>query len=199
VRQSLWGAALLAVGIATGFGVATFRAAPKPPAPAAEASDRAPSLAVEPSAKPTPSGEAFRARLLEAMAKAQNISVEDGERFLDGLEARARMRGSVTALEVEPGIVYLQNHGTPERAKAFSDRMLKLQRELAGTAAPAPDPSFSVSAAREMLTRIEQSAGEGRQELIRGLLEKLPGLPEDAQLELSGELNRIARSDPAKL
>src|SRR5690349_10877425 len=52
--------------------------------------------------------------------------------YLATLERQARERGKVTALDIEPGIAASLEHADADAAMRFSDRMLALQRELAG-------------------------------------------------------------------
>jgi hypothetical protein len=72
----------------------------------------------------------------EEIERAPVASAADVDRYLDSLAARARSRGQVTALEVEPGLAMLRRYcpSDPAKADRFAERMLALQHQFA----PAP-------------------------------------------------------------
>jgi hypothetical protein len=80
----------------------------------------------------------LRVLIREAVRNAPVKTAADLDAYLATLEEQARRRGRVTALDVEPGLELCLIQGEPDKAKRFSDRMLDLQRELAGTKAEPP-------------------------------------------------------------
>ncbi len=79
--------------------------------------------------------------------EAEPLGQARGQRQLDAylarLEARARAKGKVTALEVEPGLAAIRAHqpgkpGAMARMAAYSSRMVRLSAELSGKSPRTP-------------------------------------------------------------
>jgi hypothetical protein len=121
-RLALWAAALVALG-ACGHKSVT---SPKP------------------AARQTSDVRAELARLIEREVLPL-VDAPDGvlrlDRYLEALEARARVRGAVTALDVEPGFAAIRaleprlgaDHALA-KTDSFSQRMTRLSAELKGHA-----------------------------------------------------------------
>jgi hypothetical protein len=101
----------------------------------------------EPPRPPRPSGPDLRNAVGDAVA-ARTSQVRDAaglSRLLVDLEAAARAKGRVTALEVEPGIAAIRDIYANDPAQyrthisEFSERMGKLSRSLSP---PPPAPEF---------------------------------------------------------
>lgn len=147
----------------------------------------------------------MRALIREAIEKAHVTSAAELDPFLSGLEARARRRGEVLAVDVEPGIAKCLDFGEPEKANAFGQRMKALEHELSGKK-PEPQARPVVDRPRldALFLGIRKSEGEERQKLIREYLRAIDTLPEEEQVERHVKLNEVAgrreeRADPATL
>ena len=118
--------------------------------------------------------------------------------YLDNLEAQARARGHVTALDIEPGLAMIQQHSEdPQRVAAFSERMLKLQEELSGRARPEPPRAATAhQQLRALSSRIQHSDGEEKQEAIRQYLKAAEALPDQQEAEALASLNTMVQAVP---
>jgi hypothetical protein len=147
----------------------------------------------------------MRAAIRDAIDKARAVSAPELDAFLAGLEAQARRRGAVTAVDIEPGLAKCFELGQHEKAAQFGERMSALQRELGGKPPEPPAPPVAESPRLDALfLDIQKSEGEKRQKLVREYVRAIETLPEVEQVERVRKLNEVAgrkdeRSDPATL
>jgi hypothetical protein len=117
-------------------------------------------------------------------------SERDMERYLGELEARARQRHQVTALEIEPGMRAIRQLLPPDKAMEasvrFSQRMLEIGRELDGRKAA---PSEDVSALGDRIERTSDPTA--RQELIGRYFQAALAQPPDQQAAALQRLKSI--------
>jgi hypothetical protein len=187
-----------AAGLGAVAGLAAFaafgsadRMAPATAASTASAGSARPILAG--SVSPVSGGHAnLRALIVRAIAEAPVRNRTDLPSYLDGLEARAREQGRVTALEIEPGLEMVTRHGGgPEEIAAFSQRMKKLQAELGGSSTRPESAAASVRA-RALLSELEQARGDRQQALIREYRAIVEHLPAEEQAEAGAALGNVA-------
>jgi hypothetical protein len=136
----------------------------------------------------------MRARVREAIERADVRGRESLDRFLEMLEARARAQGKVTALEVEPGIAMIELHSKdPEEVSRFSERMQRLQEEFARAGAK-PDGGASPTP-EDLLSRMAQAKNDSdKQALVRQFLQTVSELPAERQAHALERLNAVAGS-----
>jgi hypothetical protein len=152
----------------------------------------------------------MRQLIQQAIARAPVKDPAELEAYLARLEAQAREKGQVTALEIEPGMMMAMDYASPDRAQAFSERMRALQRELeaqkvevaapaptpAPTAAPKdvaePTPAITTADMRGGLARIATASGSERHALIRQYVQAAERLPEEEEVARLADLNRVA-------
>jgi hypothetical protein len=144
----------------------------------------------------------MRDLIQQAIERAAVKDTAELEAHLARLEAQAREKGKVTALEIEPGMAIAMDHATPERAQAFAERMLALQREMQTHTAPAasasasgstePTPAITTADMQGGLARIATASGGERQALIRQYVRAAEGLSEEDELARLADLNRVA-------
>jgi hypothetical protein len=135
----------------------------------------------------------------QAIATARVRAPSELDGYLAELESRARARGAVTALEIEPGLAAANDLGGAERAREFSARMRALQKEL-GPDAPAPRagmPELEPTAANlsAALAGIAASSGDERGARVRQYIDATAGLPDEEQVARHIELNALLASD----
>lgn len=159
----------------------------------------------EPPAAATPSAARvdMRAMVREAIENARVASAAELDPFLAKLEAQARQRGEVLAVDIEPGLAKCLDFGEPEKGTRFAERMKALQHELSGTKPESP-PTADRSRLDALFLDIRKSEGEKRQDLIREYLRAIQTLPDEEQMERHAKLNEVAgrrdeRADPATL
>jgi len=150
--------------------------------------------------KPAPQTSPTRALIRGEIERAPVRSEEELERYLEGLEQRARTRGKVTALEVEPGINRIQrfSHVPEQRIARFGERMFRLQQELSGAE---PDSTLPPEQLRSELARlsggIQQARDEGeKQRQVGDYLILARKLPEPEQEQALQRLNVLAGAAP---
>jgi hypothetical protein len=142
----------------------------------------------------------MRDLIQQAIERAAVKDTAELEALLARLEAQAREKGKVTALEIEPGMAIAMDHATPERAQAFAERMRALQRELEAQAAPPasansgtePTPAITKADMQGGLARIATASGSERPGLIRQYVRAAEGLSEEDELARLADLNRVA-------
>ena len=127
--------------------------------------------------------------------QASDVRTErDLDRYLDGLEAKARAQGSVTALEVQPGVMAIRKAPYTEdgerrmqRVMEFSDRMAKLSAQLRG----ASDTPVSLPS----LDAIKNASGADRTQLIDKYLEGSRRLGPEQRQEANQQLNDLIQNN----
>jgi hypothetical protein len=121
------------------------------------------------------------------------------EAYIAQLEARARAKGKVTALEVEPAmaaIEALEDEIGPERVmeklSAVNRRMGELSARLEGRSLEPPPPADL----DRLAMQIARSDGEDvRQRLIRSYLEAAEELESDQQMVRMKQLDQLLGTD----
>lgn len=119
--------------------------------------------------------------------------------YLDELETRARTKGLVSALEVEPGMMAIEKLLLPKgpevvaNAQAdYARRMTRLSRSLRGLPEQEQPPEVDFDA---LYQRIAESSGSERQKHIGSYLEGLDFLePEEREVRLA-ELDTLVVAD----
>jgi hypothetical protein len=196
---ALLAGALMGVSVYAAFGLPAHREPPnaKMPSPdsnAAVSPSRGRQAITSP--RPTSIGPATLPPLPENVQRAideelpQLHSERDLERYLGELEARARQKRQVTALEVEPGMRAIQRYAPPEKTletrATFSQRMAALSKEYSGQPDPSPENL------PELANRIENASdNDMRRNLLRRYLQEAHRKPFDERLAAMERLSRI--------
>jgi len=153
------------------------------------------------SADPESAPPAPRVRTQELVAQAIAAvpvrAPSELEAYLARLEDRARDRGAVTALDIEPGIAAATDQAGPERAQAFMARMRTLQQELRPLQAEPADLVPTPENMATALSEIAGASGDDRRARVRQYLRAADQLPEEEQAARVAELNAsIAAAHP---
>ncbi len=140
-----------------------------------------------------------QARIQEAIAERlpQIHNAADLDRYLAELEARARYNRQVTALDVEPGMMAIQQQvgdigpaGVATKTAEFAKRMNDLAAaERARAGGPPATPDLA-----ELTRAVEQARGreDARQVALRKYAEAVANLPAAEQPAAAARLNQLA-------
>lgn len=139
--------------------------------------------------------------LIEREIKQAPVHSEaDLEQYLASLEARARARGRVTAVDVEPGITHIErfSHVPDQRVARFGERMTRLREELESEQAARPTPEQARAQLGNLIRAIRTTQDdEERQTQIHTYRELARTLEMPEQDKLFAELNAAIGRQPA--
>jgi len=201
-RHTLLAAILLSVAIA-GLLMLTRERSPASPAMPASASVAAPVSPrvrqqlpprLDPTAQPVDTREQVAAQIEREVAPLRTR--QEVTAYLDELERRAEANGQVTALEVMPGVIAIEQlagaigfQRATELGAEFAERMAQLSARLDGRDQPPPAEDLNA-----LLADIESAAADEVAPMVNRYVSAIAPLELDEQQSRMRQLHEISAS-----